>query len=182
MDVALLRDVSPSIALCELTYIERQPIDYARAVEEHEGFARVLRDLGLEVISLAGDAHYPDCCFVEDTAVVLDEVGVVTRPGAESRRGETSVVSEALAAWRPVVTVEPPGTLEGGDVLVMGRKIFVGRSRRTNAAGIQALRAVVSPHGYDVVPVAVTGCLHLKSAVTALGEGSVIVNGDWIDL
>ncbi|HEY7514759.1 MAG TPA: dimethylargininase [Vicinamibacteria bacterium] len=182
MDLALLRDVSPSIARCELTYLERQPIDYARAVEEHARYGQVLSDLGLSVVSLGGDARYPDCCFVEDTAVVLDEIAVVTRPGAESRRGETSVVAEALAAWRPVVAVEPPGTIDGGDVLAIARRIFVGRSRRTNEAGIEALRTIVAPHGYAVVPVAVTGCLHLKSAVTALDEGSLIANGDWIDL
>ena len=177
-----MRDVSPGIARCELTYLERQPIDYERAVKEHERYRDVLRDLGLEVVSLPGDAGYPDCCFVEDTAVVLDEIAVITRPGAESRRGETAVVAEALAAWRHVVAVEPPGTLDGGDVLVTARKIFVGRSRRTNGAGIEALRAIVSPHGYEVVPVAVTGCLHLKSAVTAIDEGSVIANRDWVDL
>jgi dimethylargininase len=182
VDIALMRDVSPGIARCELTYLERQPIDYERAVREHARYRDVLRDLGLEVVALPGDAGYPDCCFVEDTAVVLDEIAVITRPGAESRRGETAVVAEALAAWRHVVAVEPPGTLDGGDVLVTARKIFVGRSRRTNGAGIEALRAIVSPHGYEVVPVAVTGCLHLKSAVTAIDEGSVIANRDWVDL
>jgi dimethylargininase len=182
MDIALLRDVSPGIARCELTYLERKPIDYGRAVKQHEGYRDALRGLGLETVSLPGDAGYPDCCFVEDTAVVLDDIAVITRPGAESRRGETAVVAEALAAWRHVVAIEAPGTLDGGDVLVMARKIFVGRSRRTNGAGIEALRAIVSPHGYEVVPVAVTGCLHLKSAVTAIDEGSVIANRDWVDL
>ncbi len=182
MDIALLRDVSPSIASCELTYLERQPIDPARAVEQHERYREVLRDLGLEIVSLPGDAAHPDCCFVEDTAVVLDEIAVITRPGAASRRDETRVVAEALAAYRHVVAIEAPGTLDGGDVLVMGRKILVGRSRRTNGAGIEALRAIVSPHGYEVVPVAVTGCLHLKSAATAIDEESVIANKDWVDL
>jgi dimethylargininase len=182
VDIALMRDVSPGIARCELTYLERQPIDYERAVKEHERYRDVLRDLGLEVVSLPGDAGYPDCCFVEDTAVVLDEIAVITRPGAESRRGETAVVAEALAAWRHVVAVEAPGTLDGGDVLVTARKIFVGRSHRTNGAGIEALRAIVSPHGYEVVPVAVTGCLHLKSAVTAIDEKTLLANPEWADL
>ena len=180
MDIALLRDVSPGIARCELTYLERQAIDYARAVEQHEGYRDALRDLGLEIVSLPGDAGYPDCCFVEDTAVVLDEIAVITRPGAESRRGETAVVAEALAAYRPLATVRAPATLEGGDVLLVGRTLFVGRSTRTNDAGIDALRALVAPHGYTVTAVPVTGCLHLKSAVTSIGEETVLANPDWV--
>jgi dimethylargininase len=182
MDIALLRDVSPGIARCELTYLERQPIDYERAVKEHERYRDVLRDLGLEIVSLPGDAGYPDCCFVEDTAVVLDEIAVITRPGAKSRQGETVVVAEALAAYRPLATIPAPATLEGGDVLRIGRTLFVGRSTRTNDAGIAALRELVAHHGYAVVPVPVTGCLHLKTAVTSIGNETVLANPHWIDI
>jgi dimethylargininase len=180
-DVAIVRDVSPALARCELTYREREAIDLERAVGEHAGYVRVLRELGLEVVSLPADAAYPDCCFVEDVAIVLDELAVITRPGAESRRGESPVVAQALAAFRQVLPVQPPGTLDGGDVLIVGRKIFVGRTLRTNNAGIESLRAIVSPHGYDVVGVPVKGCLHLKSAVTALDEQTLVANTAWID-
>jgi dimethylargininase len=181
-DVAIVRDVSPALARCELTYREREPIDFEQAVRQHAEYVRVLREIGLEVVSLPADAAYPDCCFVEDVAIVLDELAVITRPGAESRRGESPVVAAALATFRQIVPIEPPATLEGGDVLVVGRKIFVGRTLRTSDAGIDALRRIVSPHGYEVVAVPVTGCLHLKSAATALDDQALIANADWIDL
>ncbi len=182
MDIALLRDVSPAIARCELTYVARQPIDLEQAAAQHRQYADLLRSLGLEVVSLPADPAYPDSCFVEDAAVVLDEVAVITRPGAESRRGETRAVAEALAAHRPLATIQPPATLEGGDVLVVGRKVFVGMSERTSEAGVAALRAIVSPKGYEVAPVRVTGCLHLKSAITALDERTLLANPEWVDL
>jgi dimethylargininase len=181
-DVAIIRDVSPALADCELTYLDREPIDLELAVRQHAEYARVLRDLGLEIVSLPGDPGLPDCCFVEDVAIVLDELAVITRPGAESRRGESAAVAEALAAYRHIASIEPPGTLDGGDVLVVGRKIFVGRTQRTNDAGIESLRTIVSPHGYEVVGVPVKGCLHLKSAVTVLDDETLIANPDWIDL
>jgi dimethylargininase len=180
-DAAIIRDVSPALAECELTYLDREPIDLELAVLQHAEYARVLRDLGLEIVSLPGDAALPDCCFVEDVAIVLDELAVITRPGAESRRAETALVAEALSRYRRLSVIEPPGTLDGGDVLVVGRKIFVGRTQRTNDEGIAALRAIVSPHGYEVLGVPVKGCLHLKSAVTALDDGTLIANPDWID-
>ncbi len=182
MDIAVLRDVSPAIARCELTWLERQPIDYGRAVEQHERFRDVLRGLGLETVSLPADPAYPDCCFVEDIAIVLDEVAVITRPGAATRRGETATVAEALAAYRPLALMQAPATLDGGDVLVAGRRLFVGLSGRTSEAGMTALRRIVSPHGYKVVPVRVTGCLHLKTAVTVVDERTLIANPDWVDL
>jgi dimethylargininase len=180
-DVAIVRDVSPALAQCELTYHEREAIDLERAVRQHADYVRVLRELGLDVLSLPADAAYPDCCFVEDIAIVLDELAVITRPGAESRRGESPVVALSLATFRHVLTVQPPSTIDGGDVLVVGRKIFVGRTLRTNDAGIESLRAIVSPHGYDVVGVPVKGCLHLKSAVTALDDHTLVANPAWID-
>ena len=182
MDIALLRDVSPAIARCELTYVAREPIDFEGAAAQHRRYADLLQSLGLEVISLPGDPALPDCCFVEDVAVVLDEVAVITRPGAESRRGETAAVAQALAAHRPIATIPPPGTLDGGDVLVVGRTLYVGVSKRTNEAGVAALRTIVSPHSYEIVPVRVTGCLHLKSAITALDERTLIANPAWVDV
>jgi dimethylargininase len=179
--VALLRGVPPTLARCELTFHERQPIDLELALAQHGAYAALLRSLGLEVVELPADPAFPDCCFVEDTAVVLDEVALVTRPGAASRRGEVAAVEAALARYRPIERTPEPATLEGGDVLRVGRRLFVGRSGRTNAAGIARLAAVAEPLGYSVTPVALTGCLHLKSAVTALDDLRVLANRAWLD-
>lgn len=179
--IALMRGVPPTLASCELSFREREPIDLGRAVEQHAAYATLLRSLGLEVIELPTDPAFPDCCFVEDVAVVLDEVALVTRPGARSRRGEIPAVEAALARYRPIERTAEPATLEGGDVLRVAHTLYVGRSARTNAAGIARLAAVAEPLGYRVVPVPVTGCLHLKSAVTALDQERVLVNRAWID-
>ncbi len=179
--VAITRGVPATLARCELTFHRREPNDLGRAVAQHAAYVALLRALGVRVIELAPDPAFPDCCFVEDTAIVLDEVALLARPGAASRQGEVSAVGEALAGWRPLLRTEAPATLEGGDVLRLGRTLYAGRSVRTNDAGIARLRAVAEPLGYRVVPVLVTGCLHLKSAVTALAEDCVLANPGWID-
>jgi len=180
-DVAILRAVPPSITQCELSFLDRAPIDYARALEQHAAYAALLRDLGVEVVELPADPALPDSCFVEDVAVVLDEVAVLAMPGVESRRGEIPAVEAALRRFRPIVRIEPPATLEGGDVLRLGKTFFVGVSRRTSHAGIERLGELVTAHGYRVVAVPVSGCLHLKSAVTALDEDRVLLNPRWLD-
>jgi dimethylargininase len=180
-DVAVTRGVPSSIARCELTFLEREPIDVDRAVAQHADYATLLRELGLEVVEIPADPAYPDCCFVEDVAVVLDGLAVLTRPGAASRRGEIPAVEEVLTRFRPLARVEAPATLEGGDVLAVGRTLFVGSSPRSNAAGLERLRELAEPRGYRVIAVPVTGCLHLKSAVTALDDGRVLANPAWID-
>jgi len=180
--VALTRGVSPAIAHCELTFLEREPIDYPRAVAQHAAYVRVLEDLGVRVVPLDADAELPDCCFVEDIAIVLDEVAVLTRPGAASRRGETAALAVALDAYRPIVRLEQPARIDGGDVLVLQRRLFVGLSSRTDAAGRQALAEAVRPFDYEVVPVRTEGCLHLKTAVTAAHADILLVNPQWVDL
>jgi len=179
--IALMRGVPPTLARCELSFHERGPIDLDRAVAQHAAYAALLRALGLEVIELPADPGHPDCCFVEDVAVVLDELALLTRPGAASRRGEVEAIEAALAPFRSIETTPPPATLEGGDVLRVGHTLYVGRSARTNEAGIARLAAVAEPLGYRVVPVPVTGCLHLKSAVTALDDERLLVNRLWLD-
>jgi dimethylargininase len=181
MRIAITRAVSPSLADCELTFVARAPIDYPRAVAQHRAYTDLLRQLGLRVLELDADAGLPDCCFVEDIAVVLDEIAVLTRPGAPSRRGETAAVASALAPYRPLVRLEAPARIDGGDVLVLGKRILVGVSNRTDAAGLRAFAEAVRPHGYAVDPVAMRGCLHLKTAVTSAAPGLVLVNPDWID-
>lgn len=179
--LALTRAVSPTLADCELTHLDRTLIDVARAQAQHDAYEAALRALGCDVQRVAPAPEQPDAVFIEDTAVVLDEVAVITRPGADSRRGEVDAVAEALALHRPLHRIAAPGTIDGGDVLVVGSTIYVGRTLRTNDEGIAQLRGAVAPHGYHVVAVEVTGCLHLKSAATALDHDTVLCNAQWVD-
>jgi len=178
---ALIRQISPAMARCELTHVARSPIDVELARQQHRRYADVLASLGCRIIELSAEPALPDSVFVEDTAVVLDEIAVITRPGAESRRLETLSVAATLQRHRRCVLVKGPGTLDGGDVLRVGRRLFVGRSSRSNAEGIRQLADAVAPHGYEVVPVEVRGCLHLKSAVTQVGADTLLINDDWVD-
>jgi dimethylargininase len=181
MLVALTRGVSPTLADCELQELTREPIDVARAIEQHTAYEHCLRELGAHVISLPADARFPDGVFVEDPAVVLDEIAIMTRMGAESRRGEGESIARALAEFRSLAWIHDPGTLEGGDVMRIGRTLYVGASRRTNWEGIRQLREVAVPLGYEVAAVPVRGCLHLKSACCYLGGESILANRAWID-
>jgi len=179
--IALTRAVSASLADCELTHLPREPIDVARARRQHEAYEQTLVGLGCRVERLPELPACPDAVFVEDVAVVVDEHAVITRPGAASRRAETASAAEELAAFRTLTTVSDPGTLDGGDVLRLGRRVFVGRSSRSNDAGVEALRGALEPFGYSVQSVEVRGCLHLKSAATEVASGVVLVNPAWVD-
>lgn len=179
--IALVRAVSDSIARCELTHLQREPIDAARARAQHAEYCAALRAAGCEVIEVPALHDQPDAVFVEDCAVVLDELAVISRPGAESRRAEVESVATTLARYRPLARIEAPGTLDGGDVLRVGRTLFVGETPRTNAAGIAQLRALVAPHGFRVVAVPVRGCLHLKTGVTEVAPGVLLINPEWVD-
>ncbi len=177
---AIVRPPSPAISRCALTFLERQPIDFPRALTQHAAYVNALRRAGLDVLTLPADPDLPDACFVEDAAIVMDECAVITRPGIESRRGEIDAIAAALEAFRPTVRIDGPGTIEGGDVLRVGRTFFVGQTVRTNAEGTRQFEAAVAAHGYEVVPIAPSGCLHLKSAVSYVGDETVLVNPDWI--
>lgn len=179
---AIVRDVSPSLARCELSFFDRKPIDLPLAIEQHRAYVRALERHGGIVQTLPSLPDSPDGVFVEDTAIIADEIAVVTRPGADSRRAETDSVASALARYRTVARIEAPGTIDGGDVLRVGKRFFVGHSKRTNREAIAQLRSIVSAHGYDVTEVTVTGCLHLKSAVTYAGKGMLLINPDWTDV
>ena len=157
------------------------PIDVERARAQHAAYEQALADAGYLVEQIDAGPDMPDSVFIEDIAIVLDELAIVTRPGAASRRIETPAVAEALARHRRLETIVPPGILDGGDVLVVGRRVFVGRSTRTNSAAIAQMRQILDPLGYAVADVVVEGCLHLKSAVTALADGLLLVNAAWID-
>jgi dimethylargininase len=179
--LALTRPVGAGLAHCELTHIAREPIDVARAAAQHAAYEECLRALGCDVRHIPAAPDQPDAVFVEDTAVVLDEVAVITRPGAASRRGETGAVAHALAAFRPLQYIGAPGTMDGGDVLVVDRSVFVGLSTRTNAEGVAQLARVLEPRGYTVRTLAVSSCLHLKSAASSPAPGLVLLNPGWVD-
>jgi dimethylargininase len=166
MFLAFTRSVPASIQHCELTHLAREPIDYARAVAEHDEYEAALARLGCRVQRLPDAPELPDSVFVEDTAVVFDALAVIARPGAASRRPEVDVMAAALAPYRRLAFIEPPGTLDGGDVLVAPGRMFVGVSGRTNADGARQFAIHAAPLGYETIAVPVTGCLHLKSAVT----------------
>lgn len=182
MPHALTRQVSPLLTECELSFQQRDPIDILLAQQQHTDYCAALGELGVDVVSLPALAGHPDCTFVEDPAIVLDEVAIVTRLGAESRRGEAESIADALRPYRELRRIEAPATLEGGDVMRIGKTLYVGRSRRTNFQGIQQLAQIVAPFGYWVTPVEVRGCLHLKTACTWIGENVVLANREWIDL
>lgn len=181
MLIAITRNVSPSLSGCELSFVERTDIDVAKADAQHRVYQQLLASLGCRVLTLPAEVEHPDAVFVEDVAVVVDEVAVMTRPGAPSRRGEGAGVAEVLQRYRPLRAIEAPGTLDGGDVLRIGRTLYVGQSARSNAEGIAQLRALLAEHGYAVRAVPIRGCLHLKSAVTALRDDAVLLQPAWVD-
>ncbi|MGZ7042288.1 MAG: dimethylarginine dimethylaminohydrolase family protein, partial [Thermoanaerobaculia bacterium] len=180
--VAITKPVPPSINECELSHLERQPIDFGRAKQQHAEYERALEAIGFTIERLAIEADNPDSVFIEDTAVVLPEIAIITRPGAESRRGEIASTAAALRRYRSLSAIEEPATLDGGDILCIGKRIFAGVSARTNSRGIVQLRKIVEAFGYHVEPVPVTACLHLKSAVTQVSETAVLLNRAWIDI
>ena len=179
--IALTRPVPSSITSCELTHVLRVPIDVAHARMQHADYERVLATAGCDVRQLPAADDLADSVFVEDTAVVLDEIAIVTRPGAESRRAETAAVIAALAPYRQLRSLAAPATLDGGDVLRLGRTLYVGVGSRTNGAGVSQLADIVKPHGYAVRPVNVGQCLHLRSAVTQASPDLIVINPQWLD-
>lgn len=181
MLTAIIREVSPSLAACELTHVARTPIDIGLATTQHLAYQQALASLGCRLLTLPAEPGMPDAVFVEDVAVVLDEVAVMTRPGAKSRRGEGDSVAEVLRRFRPLRAIQDPGTLEGGDVLRIGRTLYVGQSGRSNADGIAQLGTLVEAFGYAVRAVPIRDCLHLKSAVTAVADDTVLLQPAWVE-
>ncbi|MDD5054638.1 MAG: arginine deiminase family protein [Candidatus Peribacteraceae bacterium] len=183
MLTAITRDFGSEITQCELTHIERIPINVTTAKEQHETYENALREAGAHVIRLPVLANHPDAVFVEDTAIILPEVAVITVPGSDSRRGEESTIAEALKnLQKELIFLTAPATLEGGDVMRVDRTLFVGSSTRTNPEGIRQLQKALEPRGYRVVPIKVTGCLHLKTGCTCIGKNRILVNPSWIDV
>jgi dimethylargininase len=180
MWTAITREVSQSLAGCELSFVPRSPIDVPLARLQHADYCAALEKLGCDVTRLPALDAYPDSVFVEDVALVFDEVAIATRPGAQSRRNEGDAVLDVLGSLRPLLQIEAPGTLDGGDVLRIGKRVFVGISARSNETGRAQLRDLLAPFGYAVEGVATRECLHLKSAVTEVAEHTLLVNNAWL--
>jgi len=179
MLTAITRKVSSSLANCELSFIERKPIEMEKARAQHHAYEVLLEKLGAKVISLPEERDLPDSMFVEDPAIVLDEVAIICPLGTETRRKEAPSLATALEPFRKLAYVKLPGMLEGGDVLRVGKKIFVGITERSNPEGIRQLAVIAEHHRYELTAVPVTGCLHLKSAVTYLGRNTLLGNRAW---
>lgn len=181
MLTAVTRAVSRSLVNCELTWLDREPIDIDRAIAQHHAYEALLAELGVRVISLPALEEHPDAVFVEDPALVFDEVAVVTSMGCESRRGERASLASALAKFRPVIHMRDPARLEGGDVMRIGKELYVGISARTDAAGVAELAELLQPCGYRVTAVELRDCLHLKSACSFIGNNTILINQNWLD-
>ena len=181
MVIAITREISPRFAECELTHIERTPIDLNIARAQHCTYVNALKELGCKVIELPAEAGLPDSVFVEDTAFILPEVAVITRPGADSRKPETESIVRALTPLIGLVRVHAPATVDGGDVLVLGKWIYIGLSTRSNQHAINQLNEFLREYGYSVRGIELHDCLHLKSAVTRVDNKTLLINRNWID-
>ncbi len=180
MAIAITRGVSSRVNECEITHIDRTPINVNIARAQHHEYIKALAKLGCQIIELPEEPDLPDSVFVEDTAFILDEVAVITRPGADSRKPETESIIGALTPYRPLVHVTEPATVDGGDVLVLGKNIFVGLSTRSNSTAIEQLQNLLGKYSYKVTGVEMTDCLHLKTAVTRVDDKTLIINKNWV--
>jgi len=172
---------SPSLELCELTFLDQETIDIQKAQKEHENYCLMLEECGAKVIIHDENISLPDSVFVEDPIIVFDEIAVLTSMGVESRRKESKSMEKAFSKYREIKRINLPAKIEGGDVLKIGKRIFVGQGERTNAEGIDALRAIIAPYGYEVISVEVPGCLHLKTGCTALDDKTILINPSWVN-
>jgi dimethylargininase len=177
---ALVREVSASLGDCQLSFVGRAAIDVALAQRQHRAYQKALVEAGCTLVPVPVEDQMPDAVFVEDTVLVLDELAVMTRPGAASRRSESASVAEVIGRYRPLLWIDEPGTLDGGDILRIGRDIYVGASARSNEVAVAQLRKAVLGYGYRVHQVPIQGCLHLKSAVTQISDDTLLVQPQWL--
>ncbi len=181
MTIAITRKISPRFNECEITHIERTPIDLNLARTQHTEYTHALATVGCQIIELPAEADLPDSVFVEDTAFILPEVAVITRPGADSRKPETESIIQALSSYRALVHVSAPATVDGGDVLVLGKNIYIGISTRSNNAAIRQIQDLLDNYGYQVVGVELRDCLHLKTAITQIDQKNLLINPKWVE-
>jgi dimethylargininase len=181
MLLAITRDISPRFNECEITHIDRTPIDLDVARVQHAQYVNALKQLGCEVLELPAETDLPDSVFVEDTAFILPHTAVITRPGADSRKPETESIIQALSPHHDRIHIQTPATLDGGDVLVVGKQIFIGISTRSNHHAIDQLNQLLNKDGYTVTGIRLHDCLHLKSAVTRVDDKTLLINKNWVD-
>ena len=181
MVIAITREVSSRFNECEITHIDRTPIDLNIARQQHHEYTQALAQIGYQMIELPEEQDLPDSVFVEDTAFILPEVAVITRPGADSRKPETESIIQALSPHRPLVHVTAPATVDGGDVLVLGKKIYIGLSTRSTMEAVDQLQNLLDNYGYKVTGVELTDCLHLKTAVTRVDDKTLLINKNWVN-
>lgn len=181
MAIAITRGISPRFNECEVTHIERTPIDLDIARAQHQQYVHALADVGCQVIELEAEPNLPDSVFVEDTAFILDNIAVITRPGADSRKPEVESIVQTLTPYLPLIHITAPATVDGGDVLVLGKNIYVGMSTRSNQSAIDQLQSMLDTHGYKVTGVEMHDCLHLKTALTKVDDQTVLINPNWVD-
>lgn len=181
MIYAITRSISPAFNKCELTHLERIPIDLELANLQHKAYEKCLADLGCQIYQLPMEPELADSVFVEDTAIVFNELAIITRPGAISRRQETLSIANALKSYRKLYHIEAPATIDGGDVLLVGKKVFIGLSLRTNTQAIKQIKEIISDYGYSVIIAPIDNCLHFKSAVTVVSDNTLLINPDWVD-
>jgi len=179
--IALTHKVSPKINQCELSNLSRKTIDFPLAQRQHQHYCQTLIKEGFRVIELTVNLDFPDSVFIEDTAVVLDEVAILCNMGIPSRAGEVQNIAPILANFQKVMNINPPGTLEGGDVLIVDKNIYVGLSSRTNREGVRQFEEIVQEFEYGISTIPIGDCLHLKSACTALDMETILINPEWID-
>ena len=181
MATAITREISPRFEECEITHIERTPIDLNVARAQHHAYVNILKELECNVIELPAEPDLPDSVFVEDTAFILPEAAVITRPGADSRKPEINSIIPALAPLIKLIFVREPATVDGGDVLVLGKRIYAGLSSRSNQAALDQLNEMLCQYGYSVSGVELYDCLHLKSAITRVDDQTLLINRNWVD-
>ena len=181
MLTAITRDVNENMGNCELTFLPRVKINAGLTLQQHQQYQSALSALGCEIVTVPTESGLADSVFIEDTAMVLDEIAVMCLPGAESRRAEVAGVGDVLQQYRTLASIQPPGTLDGGDLLRVGKVIYAGLSSRSNRSGIEQLRCIVADYGFSVETVETTKCLHLKSAVSEVAPDTLLINPNWIN-
>ncbi|HLD35256.1 MAG TPA: arginine deiminase family protein [Planctomycetota bacterium] len=175
---AIVRDVARTYDECIKPNKPTKPINVLLAQAQHRAYCQALKNLGLKLIKIEADNRFPDCCFVEDPAIVIGDTAIISRMGVKSRRGEEKAVRQTLARYKTIRWIKLPGTIEGGDVLKIGKKIYIGLSERTNLSAIRQVKAIAAEHEYEVIPVRVKGMIHLKTGCTYLSpEGEPRPNG-----
>lgn len=178
---AIVREIANTYNNCVVTFSDTPLIDVSLAKQQHNNYCNVLSQVGVDITKLEADDNLPDCCFVEDTAIIIEDIAIITYLGTESRVNETYEIEKSLKNYKKIYHINLPGTIEGGDVLKIDKKIYVGISQRTNIEGINQLALIVKDKGYEVIGVNIWDTLHLKSACTYLGNNVVIFSQGHFD-